>query len=126
MKPKFKDLQAWEQAQILLQPAFLRVIDNIRKQLEESDWQGTYQEVETPIPGYQLCLNKQGRCLEVNIWELCYSVCFHTYPTLSHTDSCEVEIDLSLFDDTGDVNWELLEAKTIKIIENLFITIDNS
>ena len=28
----------------LMQPALIRVIDNIRKQLDETDWQGTYEE----------------------------------------------------------------------------------
>ncbi len=31
MKPTFKNRLAWEQAQILMQPAMLRVVDNIRK-----------------------------------------------------------------------------------------------
>ena len=56
MKPKFKNKQAWEQAQLLMQPAFIRVIDNLRKQLEQSSWKGTYQEIITPYPGYQLRL----------------------------------------------------------------------
>ena len=45
MKPKFKTIQAWEQAQVLMQPAFIRVIDNIRKELEVSAWQGSF-----PLP----------------------------------------------------------------------------
>ena len=36
MNPKFKDIIAWEQAQLLMQPAFIRVLDNLRKQLELS------------------------------------------------------------------------------------------
>jgi hypothetical protein len=29
MNPKFKDITAWEQAQLLMQPAFIRVLDNL-------------------------------------------------------------------------------------------------
>jgi hypothetical protein len=44
MKPTFKNTLAWEQAQVLMQPAMLRVVDNIRKEIENSHWQGTYKE----------------------------------------------------------------------------------
>ena len=55
MKPTFKNTLAWEQAQVLMQPAMLRVVDNIRKEIENSHWKGTYKEVTAPIPGYHLC-----------------------------------------------------------------------
>ena len=42
MTPKFANQQAWQQAELLMQPAFIRLIDNIRKQLEQSDWRGKY------------------------------------------------------------------------------------
>ena len=42
MTPKFANSQDWQQANLLMQPAFIRVIDNIRKQLETSDWHGSY------------------------------------------------------------------------------------
>ena len=45
MMPKFADITSWEQAELLMQPAFIRIIDQIRKQLEESTWKGTYQDV---------------------------------------------------------------------------------
>jgi len=32
------------QVEQLIQPALIRVIDNIRKQLDETNWQGTYEE----------------------------------------------------------------------------------
>jgi len=50
MNPKFKDITAWEQAQLLMQPAFIRVLDNLRKQLENSLWKGTYTEIQDPYP----------------------------------------------------------------------------
>jgi len=52
MNPKFKDITAWEQAQLLMQPAFIRVLDNLRKQLENSLWKGTYTEIQDPYRKY--------------------------------------------------------------------------
>ncbi len=49
MNPKFKDITAWEQAQLLMQPAFIRVLDNLRKQLENSLWKGTYTEIQDTL-----------------------------------------------------------------------------
>ena len=42
--PEFATPLARQQAQLLMQPALIRVIDNIRKQLEGSRWQGTYED----------------------------------------------------------------------------------
>lgn len=43
-KPTFADQAAWAQAEILMQPVFIRLIDNLRKSLETSDWKGDYRE----------------------------------------------------------------------------------
>ncbi|MGK7876158.1 MAG: hypothetical protein AB4426_23540 [Xenococcaceae cyanobacterium] len=127
MKPKFKDPLAWEQAQLLMQPSFIRVIDNIRKQLEQSSWKGTYQEVQTPYPGYHLCLTDQDRSVKVDIWQLCFQVCFCEYnPTGTDisgeeaTASQEVEIDTSLIDERGDVDWQSLETKAQQLVKQVF------
>ncbi|WP_448572108.1 hypothetical protein [Trichothermofontia sp.] len=41
MALKFASVTAWEQANLLLQPALIRLVDNLRKHLEQStDWQG--------------------------------------------------------------------------------------
>ena len=45
MPPKITDPLTWQQAEILMQPAFIRVIDNIRKLLDSSSWTGTYRDV---------------------------------------------------------------------------------
>lgn len=38
---KFASVTAWEQANLLLQPALIRLVDNLRKRLEQTtDWQG--------------------------------------------------------------------------------------
>ena len=161
MTPKFKDIAAWQQAELLMQPAFLRILDNIRKQLEESAWKGTYQEVliwpegtteetqtrviqlrqqlqdalppaveeierslanlPTPYPGYLLCLQHQNHQFNVDLWQLCYQVCFRNYSlSLVDPDNQEVEIDTSLIDETGEVDWHQLDAKAQEMVKQVF------
>ena len=123
MKPKFKDVNAWEQAQLLMQPAFIRVVDNLGKQVELSPWKASYQEIQEPYPGYQLSLTREGSSLTVDIWDLCFQICFSNYyPTEEIPDSTtqEVEIDVSLFDETGDVDWQKLEKKTQALVNKIF------
>ncbi|MFE1744801.1 hypothetical protein [Coleofasciculus sp. H7-2] len=162
MMPKFTDITSWEQAELLMQPAFIRVIDQIRKQLDESSWKGTYQDVliwpegtleETkttftilreqlasaspeeaseieqalvampnPYPGYRLCLKHQDQQVTVDLWELCYQVCFRNYDrAIAHPENQQVQIDTSLIEeDTGDVDWNLLDAKARQLVEKVF------
>jgi len=121
MRPKFKDTIAWQQAELLMQPSLLRVVDNLRQILETSPWKGSYEEVQDPYPGYVLCLKHQGEEVQVNLWELCFRICFIEYAmTHSPYESQEVEIDTSLIEDTGDVNWTRLEEKTKQVITDLF------
>ncbi|MBP0028873.1 hypothetical protein PN466_07905 [Roseofilum reptotaenium CS-1145] len=121
MRPKFKDTIAWQQAELLMQPSLLRVVDNLRQVLETSPWKGTYEEVQDPYPGYVLCLTYQGEEMRVNLWELCFRICFLEYPmTHSPYDAQNVEIDTSLIDDTGDVDWIQLEEKTKQVIGEVF------
>ncbi|NEQ48525.1 MAG: hypothetical protein F6K11_00075 [Leptolyngbya sp. SIO3F4] len=42
--PQFATPQDQHYAQALMQPALIRIIDNIRKQLDTSDWQGSYRD----------------------------------------------------------------------------------
>jgi hypothetical protein len=123
MKPKFKNLLAWEQAQLLMQPAFLRVLDNIRKQLELSAWKGTFEEVETPMPGYRLHLIYGDRSVTIDIWDLCFQICFLHYPPLVPDANPEIDIDTALLDETGDVDWQSLETKAQRVIQRLFASL---
>ena len=130
MKPKFKNEVAWEQAQLLMQPTFIRVVDNIRKELEESLWIGTYREVEIPYPSYHLCLSYQDKSLEIDIWQICFRVCFVDYPVTFIDDiaekltaSQEVDIDTSLIYENGEIDWEKLDDKTHKVISNVFASL---
>ncbi|MEM6251515.1 MAG: hypothetical protein AAF821_01210 [Cyanobacteria bacterium P01_D01_bin.156] len=42
--PRFATAQDQRYAQALMQPALIRIIDNIRKQLDTCDWNGTYRD----------------------------------------------------------------------------------
>jgi hypothetical protein len=164
MKPKFANLEAWRQAELLMQPAFIRLVDNLRKQLEDSTWKGTYRDVPMwaddvpestrtryqllqqelttaeptqaalveaalaqlpqPHPGYELCLTKLDRQVVVDMWELCYQICFHApeglRPAAGHQSGQPVTVDLSLIDETGDVDWSQLDEKTKRIVGQVF------
>jgi hypothetical protein len=121
MKPKITSQLAWQQAEILMQPALIRLLDNIRNRLDKSIWQGTYQEISTPIPGYQLCLKYEGEQRYIDIWELCYQVCFINYqPTHGEMESMEVDIDTSLINEMGEVDWNRLDTKSRLIVEDFF------
>jgi hypothetical protein len=160
MPPKITNSVAWQQAELLMQPAFIRVVDNIRKLLDLSDWKGTYQDVliwppETtedtkavvtkllqeleaatpdksveireilarlpiPHPGYHLCLQRQDQEVSLDLWELCYQVCFLDY-TAPNNDV--VEIDTSLIDEGGDVDWQRLDNKARQLVEQVFASL---
>ncbi|WP_071515833.1 hypothetical protein [Geitlerinema sp. PCC 9228] len=123
MTPKITDSVAWQQTEQLMQPTLLRVIDNIRKHAETYNWQIKYEAVETPIPGYQLCLqNGQQQC-QINLWELCYQICFcnyHLSPLEPSSQEVEVDVDTSLLDDCGEVDWLRLDEKTQRAIADVF------
>ncbi len=162
MPPRITNPTAWQQAELLMQPAFIRVIDHIRKHLDQSTWRGTYQDVliwpsgttdetkeivtqllqqlaaatpdqaieieqaiaqlATPCPGYYLTLQRQDmQPVSVDLWELCYQVCFRNYsPSLSESIDREVEIDTSMIDESGDVDWQQLDAKAGQLVDQVF------
>ncbi|NMG20982.1 hypothetical protein [Brasilonema bromeliae] len=156
MPPKINNSVAWDQAELLMQPAFIRVIDNIRKLLDVSSWTGTYQDVliwptgttdETkaivtqflqdleaatpeqaleireklsrlpiPHPGYHLSLQRQEQTVNIDLWELCYRVCFSNY--ISGDDTADIDTDL--IDENGDVDWQNLDNKAKELVEQVF------
>jgi hypothetical protein len=164
--PKFRDMTAWRQAELLMQPAFIRLIDNITKQLNESQWNGKYEDVPVwaesvsqsvratvmelraelatasgdraaaieqaleqlpaPFPGYYLCLTDQDQQVTFDLWQLCYQICFQNYqPDHDRSDAIapEVEIETSLLDDTGEVDWNRLDDKAKQVVEQVFASL---
>lgn len=159
MKPKITDMQEWQQAELLMQPALIRLIDNVRKQLEHSKWTGNYRTIESwpegtpaevqaqvtqlqqqleatpeqavelsqvlaglpqPKLTYQLCLKRQAGQLEVDVWDLCYQICFYDYNPNSEQLTEEAHVDSSLIGLEGEVDWHRLDLKARQVVEQLF------
>lgn len=160
--PKFADAIAWQQAEMLMQPVFIRVIDNIRKALDTSSWRGTYEQtpiwpadvdeatkarvmelqhhlktarpeevpvleetlMQYPQPQflYRLLLQKNTQNFTIDLWQLCYQICFRNYnPVVDLTDEITVEVDTSLIElETGEVDWNRLDDKAKQVIEQIF------
>lgn len=154
---KFANPQARYLADQLMQPALIRVVDNIRKCLETSEWRGDYQETQLwpegieasqmqrvkalqarlatatpeeadtlraqlmalpqPFPGYELHLTRDHQVRVVDVWELCYCVCFEVFPAPQGT----VTVDASLVDtDVNDVDWLALDEKAKSLVNDVF------
>ena len=167
MKPKLSDITAWYQAEALMQPALIRAIDNIRRALEESDWEGQYEEewqwpeetteemkariklleqqlkeaekvgdmprvdeiqgaldaLPQPQPLYTFHLQKGDRRAMIDLWQVCYRICFKDYAAraaLSTGDRVAVDVDTTLLGDDGDVDWQRLDQKAKEEVDAFF------
>jgi hypothetical protein len=125
MQPKFATELAWQQAEFLMQPIYIRIIDRIRQQSEVSIWAVSYEEIKEPQPTNYLCLKSNHGELKFDIWDLCYQVCFLNYHG-SHSElgSQVVEVDVSLIDmEAQSPDWNRLDQKAknviIRVFENL-------
>lgn len=157
----FANSQTRQLADQLMQPALIRVIDNIRKCLDTSEWQGTYEETQIwpadvgeaqmqrvktlrtqlqtatpeaadtirselaalpqPFPGYELHLTQGEQERIVDVWELCYCVCFERFPVVDGP----VTVDMALIDpDMGDLDWLVLDNKAKAIVNDIFQTLE--
>lgn len=47
MLPPISDPQTWQAAEQLMQPALIRLLDNLRKALETADWTSSYETIKT-------------------------------------------------------------------------------
>ncbi|MEM8605140.1 MAG: hypothetical protein AAGF24_15065 [Cyanobacteria bacterium P01_H01_bin.121] len=166
MKPKIPDLATWQQAELIMQPAFIRLVDVLRQQLETSEWEATYEDVELwpehvtqkersqytqltqtlaqqqlepasaqaiantqarlaelegPVTGHRLLLAAGSSQQTFDLWQLCYQICFQDYEPqpLNPTDPL-VQIDSTLFNQDGEVDWGALEQKVQTLVKNLF------
>jgi hypothetical protein len=122
MQPKFASELAWQQAEFLMQPIYIRIIDRIRQQSEVSTWKVSYEEVRDPHPINYLCLESEDKQLKFDIWDLCYQVCFLNYDgSHSELESRIVEVDTSSIDlETGTIDWMLLDNKAKAVIAKIF------
>ncbi|BFM40319.1 hypothetical protein [Synechocystis sp. LKSZ1] len=119
MKPTFSSQRDWEQAEILMQPALIRILDHLRQAIETSAWRGTYQEVQDPYPGHQLILEDQGQAVVFSLWELCFQVCFVDYQPQAPAAQ-PVTVDPNLLTAENEVDWRALDHKAKHLIDNIF------
>lgn len=61
IEPKFKNAQEYELAQVLMQPIFIRLLDNIRKESELSNYDVSYEEINEPFPSYIVAIKKENK-----------------------------------------------------------------
>lgn len=129
MKPKFRDRATWDRAQVLMQPIYIRVVDNIRKYIEQAGagWTESFIEVEEPRPGYRLCLDRPdapgAATVRFDLWALCFQVCFQAFPPGAATApvaepeiEVEVEVDGSLFDEADEIDWDAIDRKAAAVV----------
>jgi hypothetical protein len=148
------------QAAQLMQPCLIRVVDNIRKYTEATDWRTEYLEqvrwpghatadqrqrvrdlaaqlegaspeataairqqlsqLPTPTPAYELRLtqgasqghNEAPRTATLDVWELCFGVCFRNYQP-----SQPIVVDASLLDSDGEIDWITLDDKAKALVK---------
>ncbi len=122
MKPKFATELAWQQAELLMQPAYIRLVDQIRRQTEENeDIPVSYIEVTEPYPSNLLCLTKDNQELRVDIWELCFQVCLINFDEIRQYPEQAAQIDEHLFDpDSTEVDWTKLDNKAQAAVAQVF------
>jgi hypothetical protein len=123
MQPRFTRPEDWRRAELLLQPALIRLADNLRQILETSSWQARYEATETPYPGQLLCLSRGEESLRVNLWQFCFQICCLDYRlTLDDgaEETREVAIDPALIDADGAVDWSALDQKTRQALGEFF------
>lgn len=130
MKPKFANELAWQQAEMLMQPAYIRLVDQIRRYTETSKVDVSYEEVTEPYPSNILILRcsdhakqtlKGDRELRSDIWELCFQVCFTNYEEMQQGREEFAAIDRDLFDpDSREVDWQKLDEKAGEAIGQIF------
>lgn len=159
MKPSFATPEDWERTNLLMQPAFIRLLDNIRKLTDDlSSWKTSYQEnmiwddriseaergrisllqqelksttdndrateieqiLETlpkPYPAYDWKLEQGDEMVTIDVWELCYKICFTS--DFNPRSEAPATVDQQLFDEDGDVDWTVLDEKAKQLVTEI-------
>jgi hypothetical protein len=149
--PDTSSIEYWQSAIQLFQPALIRLLDQLRGQLAEGGWQSRYEtheiwpdpplpvdEEDEPTPQilYLLHLSQPAQppkgdavTFRVNLWELCYQICFQDYQPQVERDYIadfqpgQVQPDINLLDATGGVDWHALDHKAHAVVAQLLQTL---
>ncbi|MBD2103805.1 hypothetical protein H6F94_23380 [Leptolyngbya sp. FACHB-261] len=106
-----------------MQPALIRLVDQLRKHLETSDWKDASIEVQD-LPHYKICLEKSGQRFEVNLWDLCYRICAQDLQPSATPDTSSV--DPSLLDEAGEIDWQRIDYKANAVVAQTLRELDES
>ncbi|MGF1569354.1 MAG: hypothetical protein ACFCVD_15015 [Nodosilinea sp.] len=63
-------------------------------------------QLPSPVPAYELQLTRGDQTQTLDIWELCFQVCFRDY-----VPQHPATVDETLLEDTGDIDWIALDEK---------------
>jgi hypothetical protein len=81
----------------------------------------SYTEVTEPYPSNLLCLSKDDRNLQVDIWHLCFQICFTNFEEIREYPDRPAQIDTSLFDlHSAEVDWTKLDQKAQETVAQVF------
>ncbi|MEA5452680.1 hypothetical protein VB780_29175 [Leptolyngbya sp. CCNP1308] len=78
------------------------------------------RQLPAPSPGYELRLTKgageatteEPRTVTLDVWELCFDVCFSDYQPPQ-----PASVDPALLDDDGEIDWLALDEKAKTLVE---------
>lgn len=93
---------------------------------ESVDLEQDLAKLAEPQMLYLLQLNHGNVQQQINLWELCYQVCFADYtPTLERSQIAdfpldEIQVDATLWDADAEIDWERLDHKVGSIVDQLF------
>ncbi len=74
-------------------------------------------QLPTPTPAYELkltegsALTENNRTAALDVWELCFAVCFSGYQPQQ-----PVSVDAALLDTDGEINWIALDEKAKALV----------
>ncbi|MEM8639799.1 MAG: hypothetical protein AAGG51_13435 [Cyanobacteria bacterium P01_G01_bin.54] len=120
IQPKFRTTADWQLAQVLIQPALIRIIDNLQTFLQASDWTGEFAMIETPEPGHLLILRQDGAPeQQVLLWDLCFRVCFTDYPPAT-AEPPWVTLETEFLEADGEIAWAALDEKVNQVLHQFF------
>lgn len=121
IKPKFKTVQDWELAQSMMQPAFIRIVGNLQEFLQDSPWDGDFEDIQDPEPGYLLVLTQEGQATQrILLWELCFQVCFVAYPPQNPDGTVDIDMVFVQLTDEPELDWTGLDTKVQRVLTDFF------
>ncbi|WP_187329408.1 hypothetical protein [Halomicronema hongdechloris] len=77
-------------------------------------------QLPTPFPSYQLQITIAAQLYTIDIWQLCFRLCFIGYDQAGGT----AQVNTALFDETGDIDWLQLDEATQYIVSEALRDVD--